>query len=113
MIWDRDYMKGRPGEKGEANAPDTTDTEGSASDPVDIFAGVPRQPLHSQVPPIRASDDSKTSNSARTLGSSAPLAAGQPELLLNRLLAKYPRFFWYAAMAILGIIIGILLGRKL
>ena len=45
-------------------------------------------------------------NSARLLGATAPLAAGQEELPLNRFLAKYPRFFWYAAIAILGIIIG-------
>ncbi len=113
MIWDRDYMKWRYGEKGDADAPDTANTEGSASGPADIFAGVPRLPLHSQAPPTRASDDSKTGNSARTLGSSSPPAPVQPELLLNRLLAKYPRLFWYTAIAVLGIIIGILLGRKL
>jgi hypothetical protein len=107
MIWERDYMRRR------SDAADTTHTEGSTSDPIDIFAGLERQPLHSQAPPAKASDDSKSGNSARTLVSSAPIAAGQPELILNRLLAKHPRFFWYAAIAILGITIGILLGRKL
>ncbi|HTA95086.1 MAG TPA: hypothetical protein VK769_03080 [Verrucomicrobiae bacterium] len=105
MIWERDYMRRRSDAKGDADAADTTD-------PTDIFAGIQQQPLHSQAPPT-ASDDSKTRNSVITLGSSVPQAAGQPELPLNRLLAKYPRFFWYAAIAILGIIIGILLGRKL
>ena len=113
MIWDRDYMKWRPEERGDAGAPDATHTEGSAPGPVDILAGVPRQPLHSQAPLTTASDGSKIGNSPRTLGSSAPSAAGQADLLLNRLLAKYPRFLWYVAIAILGIIIGMLLGRKL
>jgi hypothetical protein len=114
MIWERDYMRRRSDAKGDANAADTAHAEGSASDgPIDIFAGLQRLPLHSQPPSTKASDDSKTGNSARTLGSSVPLATGQPELLLNRVLAKHPRFLWYAAIAILGIIIGILLGRKL
>jgi hypothetical protein len=88
-------------------------TEGSAPEPINIFSGVELQPLAPQAPPAKASDDSKGGNSARPLGSTTPLAAGQQELLLNRLLAKHPRFFWYVAIAILGIIIGILLGRKL
>jgi len=113
MIWERDYMKRRSGAKGDTDAADTTHTEGSASDPTDIFAGVERQALHSQAPPAKASNDSKTGNSGRTLSSSAPPATDQPEILLSRLLNKHPRFFWYAAIAILGIIIGILLGRKL
>ena len=112
MIWERDYMKWRSGAKSEADAADTTHAEGSMSDPIDIFAGVQRQPLPSQTPSTRASDNSMTGNSLRALGSSAPLT-NQPELPLNKLLAKYPRFFWYAAIAILGIVIGILLGRKL
>ena len=113
MIWERDYMKRRSGAKSDADAADTTHTEGSASDPTDIFAGVERQDLNFQASPTKASNDSKTGNAGRTLGSSAPPATGQPEMPLNRLLAKHPRFFWYVAIAILGIIIGILLGTKL
>ena len=98
-------MKRRPDGNGDADDADTG--------PVDIFAGLQRQPLPPQAPPNKVSDDSKTGDSERTFGSSAPLAASQPELPLNRLLAKYPRLFWYAAIAILGVIIGILLGSKL
>jgi hypothetical protein len=111
MIWERDYMKWRSGAQGDPDG--TAHTEGTASDPVDIFAGLQRQDISSQAPPIKATDDLKSGNLARPLGSSPPLASGQSELPLNQLLAKYPRFFWYAAIAILGIIIGILLGRKL
>ena len=106
-------MKRRFDAKSDADAGDTSHTEGSASDPIDIFAGVARQPLPSQTPPTKASDDSKTGNSAPTFGPSAPRSGDQAELPLDRLLAKHPRFFWYVAIAFLGIIIGILLGRKL
>jgi hypothetical protein len=113
MIWERDYMKRRSGAECNSGASDTIQTEGSASDPVDIFAGVQRQPLSSQDPTARASDDSKSGNSVSNLDSTVPLAADQSELPLNRLLAKYPRFLCYATIVILGIIISILLGRKL
>jgi len=113
MIWERDYMKQRSGAKGDTDAADTAHSQGSASDHIDIFEGVERQDLPPQAPPTSASGDFKINNSSRTSDSSAPLVTGQPELPLNRLLAKYPRFFWYAAIAILGIVIGILLGKNL
>lgn len=76
-------MKRRSDAKSGADAADISHTEGSASDPVDMFAGVERQPLTSQAPSTKASDGSKTGDSARSLGSTAPLAAGQPELPLE------------------------------
>ena len=106
-------MRRRSEETGGAGASDTAHTEDSPPGPADIFEGVKRLPIHSQSPASRALDDSKKGNSGRTLVSSAPQATGQSELLLNRLLAKHPRFFWYAAIAVVGIIIGILLGKKL
>jgi len=112
MLWERDYMKRRSGTGGDSGVSATIHAQGAASDPVDIFDGVERQALTSQTPTARPSDDSKTVNSARALSSSAPLATNQPEPPLNRLLAKHPRFFWYAGIAILGIIIGLLLGRS-
>jgi hypothetical protein len=115
MISERDYMKRRSGEESDADAvtPPTTNVPRRTADSFDIFAGVEKQALTPQTPPTKVSDDSKTGNSARTVVSSAALAGGQPELPLNRLPAKHPRFFWYAAAAILGIIICILLGGKL
>jgi hypothetical protein len=103
MLWERDYMKRRS----NSDVAATIHAQGAASEPVDIFTGVERKPLHSQAP---STSDSKTGNSPRPLGSPTPLTSSQPELPLNRLLTKHPRLFLYAIIAI-GIIIGILLSR--
>ena len=114
MIWERDYMKRRSDAKSDADAFDAGHTEASAPEPIDIFAGVERQPLSSQVSPTKASSDNlKATHPAHSLSAPADQAVGQQELLLNRLLAKYPRLIWYAAIAVVGIIVGILLGKNL
>ncbi|HEY3763125.1 MAG TPA: hypothetical protein VGN23_15370 [Verrucomicrobiae bacterium] len=105
MLWERDYMRRRHSENADADAAETIHVRASAPEPTDIFAGVQMHDLHAQTPSPKASDDSKTDNSGRSLSSPAP----QSELPVNWLLAKHPRFFWYIAIAILGIIIGFLL----
>ena len=107
MIWERDYMKGRSSGDG---APDEVPVD-SPLPPFDIFAGLERQELPPQGKSAALPGGSEVDHARPA--SVAPHPASRTELPLNRLLKRHPRFFWYIAIAVLALILGILLGKKL
>lgn len=101
VIWERDYMRKpvQAGDNDEVSAPPK---------PFDIFAGLPLEEL----PKSSKASHSAMAATSKDCSTITTSARQSETLLVNRLLAKYPRLLIYVALTSAALAVGILFGLK-